>query len=131
MKGRGSSVRGLRQPARENVTRFENGRLLSRPSVDLMTTDHLTPEQKAVSGLLPGTFDSFGWGFGLSIVTRRDQVAESVGTYGWSGGMGTLWSSDPEEELVTILMTLRMWNSPRPPAICLDFTTSAYQAIDD
>jgi hypothetical protein len=34
-----------------------------------MTTDQLTPEQKAVSGLVPGYFDSHGWGFGLSMVT--------------------------------------------------------------
>jgi CubicO group peptidase (beta-lactamase class C family) len=108
-----------------------NTRLLSRPSVELMTTDHLTPEQKAVSGLLPGSFDSLGWGFGMSIVTRRDNVAESVGTYGWSGGMGTLWSSDPREQLICILMTQRMWASPSPPAIILDFLTLAYQAIDD
>ena len=106
-------------------------RLLSRPSVELMTTDHLTPEQKAVSGLIPGSFDGLGWGFGVSVVTRRDHVAESVGTYGWSGGMGTLWSSDSREQMVTILMTQRMWASPSAPAICLDFATSAYQAIDD
>ncbi|HEV2459119.1 MAG TPA: serine hydrolase domain-containing protein [Ktedonobacterales bacterium] len=108
-----------------------NTRLLSRPSVELMTTDHLTPAQKAVSGLLPGSFDGLGWGFGVSVVTRRDNVAESVGTYGWSGGMGTLWSSDPREQLICILMTQRMWASPSPPAIVLDFLTSAYQAVDD
>jgi CubicO group peptidase (beta-lactamase class C family) len=106
-------------------------RLLSRPSVELMTTDQLTPEQKAASGLLPSSFDSLGWGFGVSIVTQRDNVAESVGTYGWSGGMGTLWSSDPREQMISILMTQRMWGSPSPPTICLDFLTSAYQAIDD
>src|SRR5689334_19652918 len=30
------------------------GRLLSRPAVELMTSDHLTPEQKAASGMVPG-----------------------------------------------------------------------------
>ena len=38
-------------------------RILSRLSVETMTTDQLTPEQKAVSGLIPGYFDSHGWGF--------------------------------------------------------------------
>ena len=28
-----------------------------------MTTDQLRPEQKAVSGLIPGFFDGHGWGF--------------------------------------------------------------------
>ena len=67
----------------------------------------------------------------MLVVTRRDNVAESVGTHGWSGGMGTVWSTDLSEEMVTILMTQRMWTSPSPPNICLDFLTSAYQAIDD
>ena len=28
-----------------------------------------------------------------------------------------------------ILMTQRAWTSPNPPRVCLDFWTSAYQAI--
>jgi CubicO group peptidase (beta-lactamase class C family) len=106
-------------------------RILSRPSVELMTTDQLTPEQKAVSGLIPGAFDGRGWGFGLSIVTRRDDIASVPGRYGWDGGLGTSWYSDPTEEMVGIIMTQCAWNSPRLPDVCLDFWTSAYQAIDD
>jgi CubicO group peptidase (beta-lactamase class C family) len=106
-------------------------RILSRPSVETMTTDQLTSEQKAASGLVPGYFDSHGWGFGVSMVTRRDEVAGPVGRFGWDGGLGTSWYSDPREDMVTILMTQRAWTSPSPPDVCLDFWTSAYQAIDD
>jgi CubicO group peptidase (beta-lactamase class C family) len=106
-------------------------RILSRPSVELMTTDHLTPAQKAASGLVPGYFASHGWGFGVSIATERDDLAATPGSYGWDGGLGTLWRSDPREDMVTILMTQRAWTSPSPPPVCLDFLTSAYQAIDD
>jgi CubicO group peptidase (beta-lactamase class C family) len=106
-------------------------RILSRPSVETMTTDQLTPEQKAVSGLVPGYFDSHGWGFGVSVVTRREDVAGPVGKFGWDGGLGTSWYSDPREDMVTLLMTQRAWTSPDPPAVCRDFWTSAYQAIDD
>jgi CubicO group peptidase (beta-lactamase class C family) len=105
-------------------------RILSRPSVETMTSDHLTPEQKAVSGFFPGYWDSRGWGFGISIVTRRDDVAGSVGRFGWDGGLGTSWSSDPKEEMVAILMTQRA-AFPLSSGIYLDFWTSAYQAIDD
>ncbi len=114
-----------------NQGKYDNERILSRLSVELMTTDQLTPEQKAVSDLVPGFFDSHGWGFGVSVVTRRDDVAAVPGRYGWDGGMGTSWYSDPREEMVTILMTQRSWTSPSPPDVCLDFWTSAYQAIDD
>ncbi|HEY6407178.1 MAG TPA: serine hydrolase domain-containing protein [Ktedonobacteraceae bacterium] len=108
-----------------------NERILSRLSVETMTTDQLTPEQKAVSGLVPGYFDSHGWGFGVSVVTRRDDIAGVPGRYGWDGGLGTSWYSDPREAMITILMTQRAWTSPSPPDVCLDFWTSAYQAIDD
>ncbi len=106
-------------------------RILSRLSVEAMTTDQLTPEQKAVSGLVSGDFESHGWGFGMSVVTKRDDVSAVPERYGWDGGMGTSWYSDPREEMVTILMTQQSWTSPSPPNVCLDFWTLAYQAIDD
>jgi CubicO group peptidase (beta-lactamase class C family) len=104
-------------------------RILSRLSVELMTTDQLTPEQKAVSGLFPGFFDSLGWGFGVSVVTRRDDISAVPGRYGWDGGLGTSWYSDPREDMVIILMTQCAWTSPNPPNVY--FWTLAYQAIDD
>src|SRR5207245_10632572 len=44
-------------------------RILSRPSVELMTSDHITGEQKAASDFFPGFWDDRGWGFGMAIVT--------------------------------------------------------------
>ncbi len=108
-----------------------NERILSRLSVEAMTTDQLTPEQKLASDFFPGFWDTRGWGFGVSIITKRDNVAGVPGRYGWDGGLGTSWASDPKENLVGILMTQRAWTSPNPPPVCVDFWTSAYQAIDD
>ena len=106
-------------------------RILSRPSVELMTTDQLTPDQKATSGLTEGSFESHGWGFGVSIATRRTELAGSVGMYGWDGGLGTSWRADPAENLTGILLTQRMWTSPNGPDVYLDFWASLYQSIDD
>jgi CubicO group peptidase (beta-lactamase class C family) len=114
-------------------------RVLSRPSVTLMTSDHLTPAQKAVSGFRPGYFDDIGWGFGMSVRTRRAHLGPwpvsypplaSVGSYGWPGIYGTGWYNDPAEDMTTILMVQR---APAPPGlpILFDFWTAAYQAIDD
>ena len=115
-------------------------RVLSRPSVTLMTSDHLTPVQKAVSGFGPGYFDDIGWGFGMSVRTQRAHPgpppgvsypwAASVGSYGWPGVYGTGWYNDPAEDMTTILMIQR---APAPPSlpILLDFWTAAYQAIND
>jgi CubicO group peptidase (beta-lactamase class C family) len=114
-----------------NKGRHGNLRILSRPSVETMTADHLTVAQKAVSGLTPGDFDNIGWGFGVAVVTRREHVAAPVGSYGWDGGLGTSWRSDPGEDIVAILLTQTSWTSPVPPRVTRDFWTSVYQAIDD
>jgi CubicO group peptidase (beta-lactamase class C family) len=103
--------------------------ILSRLSVEAMTTDQLTPEQKSMSDLIPDFLDGHGWGFGVSIVTRRDDVWAVPGRYGWDGGLGTSWYTDPREEMVIILMTQRALTPPNPPNV--DFWTLAYQAIDD
>jgi CubicO group peptidase (beta-lactamase class C family) len=93
-------------------------RILSRLSVELMTTNHITPAQKVASEFFPGFWDNRGWGFGLSIVTTRDDVAAVPGRYGWDGGYGMSWYSDPKEDMTAILMTQRVWDPPtRPPSI--------------
>ena len=114
-----------------NGGKYEDERILSRRSVELMTTDHISPEQKAVSGFFPGFWDDHGWGFGVSIVTRRDDLAATPGRYGWDGGYGTSWYVDPKEELIGILLTQRVWDASGAPDVLLDFWTSAYGAIDD
>jgi CubicO group peptidase (beta-lactamase class C family) len=112
-----------------NGGRLGDERILSRPSVDLMTTEQLTSEQKAGSEIFFG--DNRGWGMGLSVFTRRDDLYTVPGRFGWDGGYGTSWYSDPKENLTGILLTQRLMDSPQPPRVMVDFWTSAYQAIDD
>jgi CubicO group peptidase (beta-lactamase class C family) len=109
----------------------DGGRLLSRASVEVMTTDQLTPEQKQASGPFAGYFANHGWGLGMSVVTRRDGLGEPVGRFGWNGGLGSVWYADPGEDMVTILMTGCAKFVLTPPNIYRDFWTLAYQAIDD
>jgi CubicO group peptidase (beta-lactamase class C family) len=76
-------------------------RLLSDGSVDLLTTNHLTPEQIAGGGpLLSGA----GWGYGMAVTVAPDEVS-APGRYGWSGGYGTTWFNDPRRGLVAIALT--------------------------
>ena len=105
-------------------------RMLSRPSVTLMTSDHLTAAQKAASELPLGTLDDTGWGFGMSVRTRRTHLGPSAGSYGWTGFYGTAWYNDPAEDMTAILMIQRVL-APCVQRILLDFWTAAYQAIDD
>jgi CubicO group peptidase (beta-lactamase class C family) len=105
-------------------------RLLARPTVEAMTTDQLTQEQKAASPFFPGFWDNRGWRFGVSMITRRDGIAAVPGCYGWAGGFGTSWCSDPREDMVGVLMVQRLWD-PVVDRLQADFWTLAYQAIDD
>lgn len=106
-------------------------RILSRLSVQLMTTDQLTAEQKAASPFFANFWDSRGWGLGLSIVTRRDGLADVPGRFGWDGAFSTSFYVDPHEDLVGVLMAQCRPGALRLPPVVLDFWTSAYQAIDD
>jgi hypothetical protein len=45
--------------------------------------------------------------------------------------MGTTWSNDPTEDLITILLTQAAWSSPVMPAVALAFQAAAYAAVDD
>jgi CubicO group peptidase (beta-lactamase class C family) len=105
--------------------------VLSRPAVTLMTTDHLTPAQKAVSGFGPGYFDAIGWGFGMSVRTRRTGLGPSVGTYGWPGFYGTAWYNDPAEDLTAIFIMQRAHAGDQTGTLWADLWTAVYQAIED
>ena len=109
-----------------NQGKHGSTRILSRPSVEAMTTDQLTAGQRASAGPFLG--DNRGWGFGVSVVTKRDDVVAVPGRFGWDGGLGTSWSSDPKEDMVAILMTQCLGF---PSGVYTDFWTLAYQAIDD
>ena len=104
-------------------------RLLSRLSVEAMTTDQLTPDQRV--GTEPFLGERRSWGFGVSIVKQRDSIDAVPGRFGWDGGLGTSWYSDPTEDLVGIVLTQAAWASPSGPELYQDFWTSAYAAIDD
>jgi CubicO group peptidase (beta-lactamase class C family) len=94
--------------------RYDGGRLLSAASVKDMTSDHLTAAQKAVSGLMPGMFNSAGWGYGVLVTTAPDPISATPGRYGWDGGFGTYWINDPSQDLVALVLTQRPLDAQSP-----------------
>jgi CubicO group peptidase (beta-lactamase class C family) len=107
----------------------EGRRVMARPTVQLMMSDQLTPAQKQGSELFFGIGAS--WGMGGAVVTRRTDIFATPGRFGWDGGYGTSAHLDPAEDMVGILMTQRMMESPVAPKVFRDFWTGAYQAFDD
>lgn len=100
-------------------------RILSAASVELMTTDQLSLDNKQESQLFLGDLGS--WGFGMSVVFKERDDATPC-RFGWDGGYGTSWYSNPREQLTGILLTQRMMNSPQPPRVFLDFWSALNQA---
>lgn len=82
-------------------------RLLSGPTVDFMTTDHLGklpihPIGNSLNVLPPGH------GFGLGFAVRREaglaSVPGSKGLYYWGGIAGTTFFVDPAQDLFALMM---------------------------
>jgi CubicO group peptidase (beta-lactamase class C family) len=113
-------------------------RILSRPAVELMTTNRLTPEQNAARNAMAvnnvhisfGQGQHGGWGMGMAVRTYRGDYAP-IGQFGWDGGSGTSTYADPANQLTGILLTQVGASVPDPMWVMHDFWTTLYQAIDD
>jgi CubicO group peptidase (beta-lactamase class C family) len=81
-------------------------RILSRKTVETMTSDHLgdLPGARATPDFLPGPGYGFGLGFAVRIAAGDAIVPGSVGDYNWSGLAGTYFWIDPKEELAAIFL---------------------------
>ena len=91
--------------------------LLSPESVRLMTTDHLTQEQRDASTLF---LEGAGWGYGGSVA--RD------GRYGWVGGTGTTAHVVPSTQTVGVLLTQQQMPGPTPTPLMREFWQYAFAA---
>jgi CubicO group peptidase (beta-lactamase class C family) len=79
-------------------------RILSRKTVQYMTSDHLgdLAGARATPDFLPGPGYGFGLGFAVRIANGDAIVPGSLGDYNWSGMAGTYFWIDPVEDLMAI-----------------------------
>jgi CubicO group peptidase (beta-lactamase class C family) len=103
-------------------------RLLSEASVEAMTRDQLTPQQRIGAEIFFGTHSS--WGFGMAVNIHREKPWTVPGRFGWDGGFGTSAYSDPANDFIGILLTQRLMDSPEPPAVFTDFWTEVYRSLE-
>lgn len=100
------------------------GKVLSEKAATLMMSDQLTAAQRAASNDFVNLFVDHSWGFGGEVVTGKD-VSGSPGSYGWDGGLGSVFRVDPARQVVTVLLSNRSFESPEPPAVMKDFWRAA------
>ena len=115
-----------------NGGRLGDQRIISRKSVELMSSNHL-PESFASDAYLE-TAGGYrrGAGFGLTVGVILDPGKAgqygSKGVYFWGGAASTIFWIDPEEELVAVLMTQLLGSSE---LLRETYSALVYQAIDD
>src|SRR5712691_3788499 len=95
----------------------DGGELLSPRSVRLMTTDHLTQEQRQASMLF---LEGAGWGLGGAVTTD--------GRYGWVGGTGTTAHVAQSTGTIGILLTQLQMPGPTPTPLMRQFWQYAFGA---
>ncbi len=80
-------------------------RILGRKTIDLISTDHLTPEQRRSDNW--DTQRGYGYGLGVRVMTNPELagINGSVGEWGWDGAFGNWFCVDPKENLTCVYLT--------------------------
>jgi len=97
-----------------NKGAFEGTRLLSRKTVEYMTSNQLGPnvDVSRLHEFPVEHMDGFGFGLGVAVRTQPGiaGVPGTPGEFMWSGAQGTMFWVDPKEEMVVVFLA----NTPGP-----------------
>ncbi len=115
---------------------LDGTRVLARPTVELMTQNHLPGGTDLAHLSVPGGYGEVGTdgvGFGLTVAVGLGPVASGVvgpaGSFSWGGAASTTFWVDPVEDLTVVFMTQLM------PSGTFNFRDElralVYQAIAD
>jgi CubicO group peptidase (beta-lactamase class C family) len=89
--------------------------LLRRETLAMMTSNQLTPEQRAAARMFGQSIFAAGHGYGMGVaVVLEPEKADlmrcrgGVGTIGWPGAYGGWWQADPTDRSVLIFLAHNM-----------------------
>ena len=119
-----------------NGGELDGRRILSRKTVELMSTNHLPGGGELKDHTVPGGYGEVGFsgtGFGLTFAIDLGPAAQqgvsSKGSFSWGGAASTIFWVDPAEELTVVFMTQLM------PSGAFDFRgqlkVAVYQSLTD
>jgi CubicO group peptidase (beta-lactamase class C family) len=102
--------------ARQLIREAGNGTPLLRPeTLALMTSNQLTPGQRAAARMFgrPLFAEGHGYGMGVAVVVEPDKADAlrcrgGIGTVGWPGAYGSWWQADPSDGSVLVFMAHNM-----------------------
>jgi CubicO group peptidase (beta-lactamase class C family) len=95
-----------------NGGELDGVRILSRKSVEWMTSNHLPPDvgygaftlELGLTAPLPQLGQGYGLGVGVRHEAGRSTVPGSVGDFYWGGATGPYFWVDPRERLIAVMM---------------------------
>jgi CubicO group peptidase (beta-lactamase class C family) len=67
-----------------------------------------------------------GWGLGIGVGVADRSDGRHAGSYGWDGGMGSTWWTDPVTGTIATLLTTDSWAAAQPTPIFTDFWRAAF-----
>ena len=102
--------------ARHLIGEAEHGTTLLRPdTLAMMTSNQLTPSQRAAARQFGQRMfaEGHGYGMGLAVVMEPDKADPmrcrgGVGTVGWPGAYGSWWQADPNDGSALVFMAHSM-----------------------
>lgn len=108
-----------------NGGQYNGQRLLSRHTVDLMTSNQIGYTQWSDPHF---AFDRVGLGFVITTKTGQTRLGQSEGSFEWAGIYNTFYWVDPKEKLVCLLFMQQIpfswdWDDK--------YKVAVYQALDD
>ena len=106
-----------------NDGELDGVRLLGRKTVELIRMNHISDDWQP----LERTGCGFGLGFAVVTDVAETQGPGSLGSISWGGLASTTFWIDPVEELIAVLMTQLIGDSP----FHAQFRVLTYQAITD
>ena len=83
-------------------------RILGRKTIDLISRDHLTPQQQATHSW--DTQRGYGYGLGVRVMNNPEvaDINGSAGEWGWDGAFGNWFCVDPKEDLTCVYLTTNL-----------------------
>lgn len=107
---------------------YENKRIISRKSIEMMTTNQIG-DIDYPDGFYPILGKGNKFGFGLNIITKNGEINEfySQGSFYWEGAYSTTFIIDPKEGFAALMMT--QLGGRQSLKVRKDFRKSVYKAL--
>ena len=116
-----------------NKGAIEDGRLLGRKTVELMTSNHLGGDMAAMGmpRFSESKYDGVGFGLGFSVMLdpAKAEILGTPGEFAWGGAASTAFWIDPVEDMAVVLLTQLTPSSTYP--VRRELRVLTYAAVVD